>query len=71
MRHHHYHTAESLFTSFISEAQSNEARAFYAWRYARFLARVCGNVDQAVQVLKDAIEKEPVSKLAGYQFILL
>ena len=72
VRHHEHQKADALFIDLISNAQSNEARAFYSWRYARFLAHVCGNVDKAVGVLQSAVEKEPVSfSVLSCQFLYL
>lgn len=56
-----YERADSLFSLLVSGAENNESRAFYSWRYARFLAKVLGDLDKAIGVMKAAVKNEPVS----------
>ena len=60
VRHRNLQLAEALLAESVADAKSPEARGFYSWRYARFAAKVLGDVDKASEVMVLAISQDKV-----------
>ncbi|KAK3741774.1 hypothetical protein QZH41_011386, partial [Actinostola sp. cb2023] len=58
-----------IYQEAMEETADDEARSFYAVRYARFLAKVLGDSQKASGVLKDAIEKDKLNKRLYLQLL--
>lgn len=62
VRHKNPLLAEGLLSESVADAKTPEGRGFYAWRYARFAARVLGDADKASDIMISAISQDKVSR---------
>ena len=60
VRHRNLQLAEALLDESVADAKTQEAKGFYSWRYARFAAKVLGDVDKASKVMVSAISQDKV-----------
>jgi pre-mRNA-processing factor 39 len=69
-RHRGNHSAvEELYRKYLSTADSTELRNFYASKYARYLAKVRGDVERAKEILEEALQKDRVNAKLYLQLI--